>query len=388
MISTIAIIIIVVYLFLIGIFIYGFDMVNDFELQDLEPKTQFSIVIPFRNEADNLPQLLDSISRLNYPKNLFEVILVDDASSDNSVGLIRDFISKKSLASNSNLLSEQNQNGIKVIQNIRVSNAPKKDAINSAITISKYKWIITTDADCILPTYWLDVFDEYIQTTDSDCIAAPVTYNVQQTFFDRFQTLDILSLQGTTIGSFGIRKPFLCNGANFAYRKSVFKALEGFDGNSEIASGDDVFLLQKFIEKDAKKVRYLKSQKVIVTTRPALNFQELIQQRLRWASKTSKSSNSFSKLVGLLVVLANLFCISIIPLVLFNLLMLKTALALCVIKFSIDFLLLYKASRFFKQENVLFSYLFSSLLYPIFSIYIVVLSLFKSYKWKGRTFRR
>ena len=139
MISTIAIIIIVVYLFLIGIFIYGFDMVNDFELQDLEPKTQFSIVIPFRNEADNLPQLLDSISRLNYPKNLFEVILVDDASSDNSVGLIRDFISNKSLGSISNLLSEHNQDGIKVIQNIRVSNAPKKDAINSAINISKYE---------------------------------------------------------------------------------------------------------------------------------------------------------------------------------------------------------------------------------------------------------
>ena len=360
--------------------VYGFDKVADFKLQDLKSKTTFTIVIPFRNEAKNLSQLLESISQLNYPKNLFEVILVNDESDDDSVKIIKDIVSKRPF--------DCAQGDIKVVQNNRISNSPKKDAITSAITVSNHSWIITTDADCMLPKYWLDAFDEFIQTNTVNCIVAPVTYNMQQSFFNRFQTLDVLSLQGATIGGFGINYPFLCNGANFAYRKSEFKVLNGFDGNTEIASGDDIFLLEKFKIKDAKKVHYLKSEKAIVTTNPVSSLKELIQQRLRWASKTSKSSNGFSKLVGVLVFLANLLCVLMIPMVIFNVLTLKAALALFIIKFSIDFLLLYKTSRFFNQETVLFSYLFSSVIYPFFSVYIVLLSSFKSYSWKGRTFRK
>ena len=70
-----------------------------------------------------------------------------------------------------------------------------------------------------LPKYWLDSFDEFIQQTHAICIAAPITYQTNPSFLNRFQALDILSLQGATIGGFGINKPFLCNGANFGYKK-------------------------------------------------------------------------------------------------------------------------------------------------------------------------
>ncbi len=388
MLSAIAITVIIIYLLGIGLFIYGFDKVNHFQLQDLPAKTKFSVVIPFRNEAENLPRLLASISKLNYPKSLFEIILVDDDSSDESVAIINKFISKRPFDKVYTERSRSTQGDIRVIQNKRHSNSPKKDAITAAIEVSKFDWIMTTDADCILPTYWLDVFDECIQTKRTDCIVAPVTYRGENSFFNRFQILDFLSLQGATIGGFGIHKPFMCNGANFGYRKSVFKALNGFDGNSEIASGDDIFLLEKFIKKDSQNVHYLKSQKAIVTTKPAKSVSELIQQRLRWATKTSRYTNRFAKGVGIIVLLGNLVCLALIPAVVLNVMALKTAIALFVIKFSIDFLLLFKTSRFFKQETLLLSYLFSSFLYPFFSIYIVLLSLFKSYEWKGRTFKK
>ena len=374
MISTFSIIIIVIYLILIGSLIYGFDKVEGFELQDLEPKTKFSIVIPFRNEEAYLPILLDSISKLNYPTSMFEVILVDDASSDGSVEIIKKNFSKT--------------NFISIIKNKRTSNSPKKDAITSAITIAKNEWILTTDADCMLPNYWLDAFDAYIQTKNPNCVVAPVAYFGNTSFFNRFQALDFLSLQGATVGGFGINQPFLCNGANFGYRKSIFKSINGFDGNSEIASGDDIFLLEKFKKQNPKKVAYLKSDKAIVYTNPVSNFKELIQQRLRWASKTSHNPNGFSKIVGIIVFLGNLICTALIALVLFQFLSPRVAIALFVIKFAIDFLLLFKTTRFLKQENVLFSFITSSLLYPFFSIYIVMLSFFKSYYWKGRTFRK
>lgn len=383
MITSVAITIIIVYLLLIGLFVYGFDKVEDFKLQDLEAKTKFSIAIPFRNEANHLTQLLESISKLNYPKNRFEVILINDESTDNSVKIIEKVLDTESFKKNFT-----QTDAIKIIPNNRVSKSPKKDAINSAISIAKHEWIITTDADCVLPKYWLDTFDELIQTNILNCVVAPVTYNKQHSFFYRFQTLDVLSLQGATIAGFGINKPFLCNGANFAYRKSVFKALNGFDGNTDIASGDDVFLLEKFVTKDAKKVKYIKSTKAVVKTVPVSNFRALIQQRLRWASKTSKNPNLFSKFIGVLVFLTNLLCVLMIPLVIFKILAIKIAIALFVIKWSIDFLLLFKTSRFFKQETLLLSYIFSSILYPFFSSYIVILSLFKSYKWKDRAFRK
>lgn len=383
MIATFLIIIIIAYLILIGSLAFGFDKVDEFQLRDLKSKTKFSIIIPFRNEAENLASLLGSIAKLNYPKDLFEVILVDDESEDNSIAIINKILDAKS-----NKTTFARTDNIKIIQNRRISNSPKKDAITSAIHVANNEWIVTTDADCVLPKYWLDVYDEFIQTKQPNCIVAPVTYYGKTSFFSRFQTLDFLSLQGATIGGFGLNLPFLCNGANFAYRKSVFTKENGFDDNSDIASGDDIFLLEKFKKINAKKVNYLKNLKAIVHTTPVLTLSQLVQQRLRWASKTSRNPNWFSKLVGLVVLLANSICIAILPLLIFDLISNRVAIALLIIKFAIDFLLLFKTTRFFKQETLLLSYVFSCFLYPFFSVYIALTSVFKSYEWKGRTFKK
>ena len=382
MISTTLIAIIIVYLIFIVGFIYGFDKVEDFELQDLEPKTKFSVVIPFKDEAENLSELLNSIYRLNYPKTLFEIILVDDDSEDGSVEVIQNVLDT------SRKKRDTRTDAIKVIKNSRVTNSPKKDAISSAVAIAKYDWIITTDADCVLPKYWLDTYDEFIQTNQPNCIVAPVTYSDSNSFLKRFQALDLLSLQGATIGGFGIKLPFLSNGANFGYKKSIFQSVNGFSGNDYLASGDDIFLLEKIKKLHPKKVLYLKSDKAIVTTKPVSNLSTLIQQRLRWASKTSHNPNWFSKLVGLIVFFGNLACIAILPILFLGYLKPRIAIALVVIKFSIDFLLIFKTARFFRRENVLFSYAWACFIYPFFSVYIAVLSLFKPYQWKGRTFKK
>ncbi|MUU78697.1 glycosyltransferase family 2 protein [Winogradskyella endarachnes] len=375
MITILAISAILIYLFVISILIYGFDKVEEFRLQDLPAKTKFSVIIPFRNEAKNLPKLLESIALLNYTQSHFEVILVNDDSEDNSIKVIENIITTK-------LFSKI---AIKIIENNRISNSPKKDAITSAVSIAEHPWIITTDADCILPTYWLDSFDEFLQLNNTNCIVAPVTYHGKLSFFNRFQTLDFLSLQGASIGSFGVKKPMLCNGANFAYLKSQFNVLNGFKGNDAIASGDDVFMLEKFLNNDANKVHYLKSKKAIVTTNPSENLKSLFHQRMRWASKTSQLQSWFTKIVGLIIILGNLTCLALLPLVLTNLISSKIAITLFVIKFCIDFLLLFKTSRFYKQEAYLLSFIVSSVIYPIFNISVFSLSLFKSYNWKGRT---
>ncbi|MDO6595459.1 glycosyltransferase [Oceanihabitans sp. 2_MG-2023] len=371
-----------VYIFLIGILAFGFDKVKRFAMEDLEAKTSFSVVIPFRNEAENLPSLLKSLEALQYPKHLYEIILVNDASEDNSVTIIEKVL-------HTNLRKDKfTRNPIKIINNLRESDSPKKDAITSAIQIAKYDWIITTDADCILPKFWLDTFDAFIQKRDADFIVAPVTYSKAKTFLDRFQLLDFLSLQGATIGGFGIQKPFLCNGANLGYRKDFFKTVQGFHGNTNIASGDDIFLLEKALKQDAKKVHYLKSEHVIVTTEAVKNFKDLISQRVRWASKSASYKNNFAKAVGLLVLLMNASLICLLTLCITGIFNVKVLLYLFLIKCSIDFLLLFKTLRFYKQETFLPSFIFSCFLYPFFSVYVVFVSVFSNYKWKGRAFKK
>lgn len=372
------IITVISYLLLISWFIYGFEKVKPIRLLNLDSKTRFSIIIPFRNEAKNLPQLLESIKNLKYPKHLFEVILVDDFSEDDSVTTINATLTK-GLSKNIDY---------SIVNNIITSNSPKKDAITQAIKKSKYEWIITTDADCILPPYWLDSFDEIIQKNNLKCIAAPVTYEIEPDFLNRFQVLDLLSLQGATIGAFGIKRPFLCNGANFAYDKTSFLEVKGFEGNNKIASGDDIFLLEKMTKLYPNQVAYLKCEQAIVTTKSQNSWQELIAQRIRWAAKTSSYNSWFGKLTGLIVFLMNITILVSLFLVSFDLLKLNMLIYIVFIKFNIDVLLMYKSATFFNQKEVLRSVLFSFLLYPFFSTYVAFLSLFKGYNWKNRNYKK
>jgi cellulose synthase/poly-beta-1,6-N-acetylglucosamine synthase-like glycosyltransferase len=350
----------------IGLLIYGFTKINHFEYLGLPPKTSFTIIVPFRNEAENLPILLNSFSKLNYPRELFEVILVDDAS---------DF----------RLQIADCRLQITTIDNIRVSNSPKKDAITTAMQIVKTDWVITTDADCVVPENWLLALDNFIQLHPVSMIAGAVTYDCQNSFLHHFQQLDLASLQGATIGSFGIKKGFMCNGANFAYTKSFFQKLNGFDGNTTIASGDDVFLLQKALAQYPKKVAYLKSENTIVTTKPVDDWTSLFYQRVRWASKTTSYQSTFGKRLGLLVFMGNFglvccFGLAILGLIPFPILGLYFG-----IKFGIDTVLILQANRFLTKHKMRFL-LLSSLWYPFFSTAVALYCLFGKYEWKGRRF--
>lgn len=374
--TLIAIIITLLYLILIGSLIYGFDKVITFTLKDLNPNTKFSIIVSFRNEAQNLPALLESISKLNYPKNMYEVIFVDDDSDDGSVEVI-DTIP---------MTIGVTRTDISIIKNERQTKSPKKDAITTAISQAKYDWIVTTDADCEVPKFWLDSFDEFIQTQHPEFIVGPVTYLKTFKFLCRFQLLDLLSLQGSTIGAFGIGKPFLCNGANLAYTKQLFQKVNGFEGNDTIGSGDDIFMLEKVGRKYPEKVKYLKCEQAIVTTLPQPSFDALISQRVRWAAKTSAYQNWFAKLVGIIVFLMNGGLIVFLLLSLIGIIKLNILLYILIIKFGIDFLLIYKSANFMNQKEVMTSYFFAFAMYPFFSVYVVFVSVFKGYKWKGREY--
>ena len=360
--------ILTIYIISIGLLIHGFFKVKSYQNKGLNPTTSFTIIVPFRNEAENLPKLLNSFSNLNYPIALFKVILVDDSSNE------------KFQVSGFRFQ-------IEIIDNIRVSNSPKKDAITTAMNNVKTDWVITTDADCIVPENWLLTFDNYIQENKVSMLAGAVSYECENSFLHHFQQLDLISLQGATIGSFGLRRGFMCNGANFAYTKSLFEILNGFEGNDKIASGDDVFLLQKAIEKFPKGVRYLKAEEAIVITKPTENWKSLFYQRVRWAAKTSSYKSAFGKFLGVIVFLGNLSFVIAFFLFLLRIWYYPFFVLFAFLKFTIDFILLYKTNQFLTKTRIK-SVVLSSLLYPFFSSVVALYSLFGSYEWKGRQFKK
>jgi len=371
---AISVTIILLYSVCILLFIKGFDQLKIYKIKNTEPLTNFSIIIPFRNEAENLPDLLNSLRALNYSNKKFEILMIDDGSNDDFEEIINQFKNKEL--------------DINLIENIRSSNSPKKDAIALGIKKSKFEWIVCTDADCTVPKDWLKTIDDFIQNESPKMIIAPVSYQVKNNFLNKFQNLDFLSLQGSTIGGFGINKPFLCNGANLSYSKKAFIEVDAFKGNENIASGDDIFLLEKMIKHYPNQVKYLKSIHANVTTKPQENLRQLIQQRIRWASKTTAYKNTFGKLVGLIVLTTNTFLLLLFVLAIVKSVSWQTFGLFFLIKFNVDFFLLYKTSLFFNQQESLKIYFTSSVLHPIFTIFIAFLSFKKSYHWKGRQFNK
>lgn len=359
--------ILTIYVPFIGAFIYGFDKMKLKKFGYTNPKASFSIVVPFRNEAENLPKLFETLSFLDYPKELFEVILVDDQSTD--------FYE-----------TSDSWFQLSVIDNIRKTNSPKKDAINTAIAVAKNDWIITTDADCLVQPNWLKAMDNYIQSENKKMVAAGVSFLPKNGFLYAFQHLDFLSLQGVTIGSFGINKPFMCNGANFAYEKAFFNDLNGFNGNSSIASGDDVFLLQKAIAYDSKSVGFCNYHHSFVKTKSVSTWKGLFFQRVRWASKSSAYVDLFSKTLSIVVFLTNLFLVIVFGLWIMGFLSYGNLLFFFGIKFLIDFIMIQKSALLFEQQ--IRYVLICSMIYPFFTSAVALYSLFGKYTWKDRRFRK
>ncbi len=359
------------------ILMIGFRRLPIFSSEETQPQTSFTVIIPFRNEAENLPTLLKSISNLNYPSELFEIIFINDDSQDTSEEIIQQIIGEGEIS-------------IQVSQNKRTSNSPKKDAISEGINHSKFNWIVTTDADCEFSQNWLRKMDSFIQNSKKEknpmMLCGPVVYKSDGNFLETFQQLDGLSLQSVTIGSFGLKNPLLNNGANLTYQKAAFRQVSGFSGNDHIASGDDIFLMEKFKEAFPGQVQYLKSKEFAVYTKPQTSWKQVINQRIRWASKTSKQKNLSSIFLGFLVFLVNISFLTIPFLIFFDSKCLIRYLLLLFLKVLIDYFFIRQSAIFFGEKISFWKFQGFPFIYSLLVVIVFFGSLNGGYSWKGRRF--
>lgn len=347
----------------------------------LEPTTHdapagFSIIINYRDEAAHLPALLDSIQQLNYPKNNCEFLFINDASTDASRSIIEAF------------QSQHTHIKIRLLNRIPTSASAKKDGITQALQVATYNHILTTDADCLLPPQWLQAYhDHYTAYTASIFVAGPVQILATDTVIGQLQTSEMVALQLTTVGGFALRKPFLCNGANMSFTKTHFNEVAGYDGNANIASGDDIFLLEKSAALDASACYYLKDKNALVTTYPKTRWKEAIAQRARWAQKGAKTTSMLNKLLSFQVLAANAFVV-IAPLIAWLPgVSIKAIVIVLALKTFTDIVVLYIGYRFFDNKKWLRYLLPQLVCYPILVLAVAFKSL-TTVEWKQRQVQR
>ena len=375
-ISYVAIGLTVLYCLLIIIYSFFFSKLVSFKAEkNIQPVTSFSIVIPARNEANNIADCVKSIVSNNYPTQFFEVTVIDDFSTDNTANIIlqlqQEFTNVRLVQLKDYLKSKEN--------------SYKKKAIDLAISLSTNEWIITTDADCIVKKDWLKTFNDFIQTTNAVFVAAPVKFTNNNSFISIFQCLDFISLQGITAASVSAGLLSMCNGANLAYKKEAFYAVDGFKGVDNIASGDDMLLMHKIQKQFPGKAGYLFSKEVIVSTPPMPDARSFINQRIRWASKATSYDDKRIFAVLLLVYFVNLTLLLLPILAIFYTPFFTLWLTLLLSKTFIEMIFMLPVAKFFGQAKLL---LWFPLMQPFHVLYTVIsgwLGKFGTYEWKGRS---
>ncbi len=335
------------------------------------PKTKVSIIVPARNEQSNIAACLQSLSEQSYPKQLFEIILVNDCSTDDTV-----------------LVAQKTLLGVRIIELAPYlageKNAYKKKAIEVGIAHANGGLIITVDADCVAPKEWLQTIVNFYEEKQPNFIALPVYIKPNGKLIGAFQSVDFAMLQGITAGAVHKGLHYMCNGANVAYTKSAFDAVNGFAGINNIASGDDMLLMHKIAALDAAKVTYLKHPTVIMQTQAVPTVGAFLNQRIRWASKSNHYQDKSLLPVLLLVYIFNVILFITALAGFYNAVYGLYFLYMLVLKIVAELFLLLPVCKFYNCSNYLLHFVFFQPFHIVYTLIAGFLGKFGNYTWKGR----
>lgn len=232
--------------------------------KNTNPEIGFSIVISARNEESCIDALLASLSKLNYPKNLYEIIIVDDQSSDSTSSKIK---------------SASNINNLRFFSSDEKRFTGKRGALQMAIENAKFDFIAITDADCVLPPNWLQHFNRKI-LCGYDFVFGLLKFDEENYFLSRYNQFDLYKNLSLKILTTGINLPHSATGANLAFNKKIFFEVGGYSKTRETLSGDDDLLLREFVKRNAKIGVILDSENA-VSTISKKTFKAFSNQRAR-----------------------------------------------------------------------------------------------------------
>lgn len=356
------------YLLLLLWFWLGWERLPVFTTDSDNKPEVVTVIIPIRNEAQNILQLLKDLEQQTFDTSRFQVIVVDDNSSDDSLSTVQNYQQNSSL--NLSLIA-------------LASSCGKKEALAAGIEQSKADFIFTTDGDCRVPSEWLEVmvncFKDQIKM-----VVGPVEISPVDNFFGGMQMLEFTSLIGSGAATLGWHKPTMCNGANLAFRTEIFHEVEGYQDNLEQDSGDDIFLMHKINQEFPDSIHFCKDQGAIVQTAPVKSFKKFLSQRQRWAGKWGNYKDRFTRILAVYIYLVQLSIMLLIALAFIDKIPIVWLVNLMVAKAIFEYLFLKQVAAFFRKRINGIVFLTLQFIYPVYVVLVGLMGLFGKGEWKNR----
>lgn len=345
-----------------------------FKKTDLLQEVKVSVIVAVRNESENIVNLLNSLLLQDYPADLFEIIIVDDHSTDATPGLVEDFIAAQSTDITIKLITLSDQ---------KVSG--KKAAINTGIQSSMGELILITDADCTMNGSWISTIASYFSLHKPKMILGPVRMTDGNHFFGKLQALEFMSLISAAAGSCNAGFPLMANGANIAFTRQAFDECGGYTGNIQFQSGDDMFMMMSIKKKfGPQAIRFLRSADAFVNTPSSSGVKSFVQQRMRWVSKSRGYTDRKLIASSILVYLTNLCLVLTLFAAIINPIFRELFLISYILKMAIDFPLMLSFSRFQRNSSLLWLFPLMEVLNAVYTTIIGIAGNTGKYEWKGR----
>lgn len=339
---------------------------------NLDYTQSISIIIAFRNEEKNLTRLLASLKKLSYPIPNYEIIFVNDESTDNSVSMVSDFIKETEQAF------------------LIHSKGGKKKALFEGINFAHYPIVACTDADCEVHKNWLQSIAGAFLKNDKHITLGPVFFIENGKTLSALFALEFSSLLASTAGSTLLGNAVMANGANLSFRKSSYLSVSQHLINSRFASGDDTFLLGEIKKKYGNNsVEFLYNKDAVIQTNAPESLLSFYYQRIRWASKSHKLNNLFATFLAFAVLSINtiiLICFGF-GFLWFSKKLIALSILVFIIKAVVDFLLLYRFLSDFGKVNLLRNFVLVQLFYPLYVVSVALATVFVKVSWKGRSIK-
>jgi len=329
-----------------------------------------SIVVAVRNESENITALTHLLTNMAFPADRYEVIIVNDHSSDATFELATQAIEGVTNA---------------VLLNLPEGKAGKKSALQFGIASARFEVIATTDADCTLSKNWLTCIASYFNDSGAKMLIGPVRLQGSEAFFGKLQMGEFIAITGTTAAAVGLGHPIMCNGANLAFRRDAFEAVGGYDDNLGVASGDDEFLMRKIFRRYPDGVRFLNYYEAVVSTSAQRSLDQFVQQRIRWAGKWKHNSDAVARLVAVFVLAAQ---VSFFGLLIVNIASPGLSSVAIAMKIFMEGVFIYWVGRFLDHRMDVIAFLVLQVIYPVYVVGVGVYSLLAPYRWKDRNYAR
>jgi glycosyltransferase involved in cell wall biosynthesis len=334
-----------------------------------------SVVIAARNEAEHLDATVTSILTQKYPEDQYEIILVDNHSTDETLSIMQ-----------SKALNDQRIKVIDLAKQLPVEKAFKKHALSAGIELARGEIILTTDADCVTTDEWIYRMVGYVLESGKDLITGPVKIEETDLLIEKYQQLELAGLAVVTGGGIKSRSLLMANGANLAFKRQSFLNHHGYSEMPSVTSGDDVFLLQKLYLADPSSVGFFKDSRAAVTTKGSQDLRSFLQQRKRWSSKARLYQHIPTKILAILVALnSSMIVLHLILSIIWGYPFCLILVAHFLIKVIADTFLLAAGIRFFQLSVKPSILVFSHLINPLIAIAITAMTIVsRTYQWKDR----